>query len=392
MRTRLLTCAIMLFASAGVAEVPKNVHQRGEFQNCRLKFERERVGHVAFMGGSITEMNGYRPLVTEFLKQRFPETKFTFTDAGISSTCSTTGAFRLSHDVLSKGPVDLFFLEFAVNDDQDAAHAARECRRGMEGILRQIFEHNPHADVVITYFVNEGMLAKLQEGKEPLSMAAHEQVAEHYAVTTSHHAREVAERITAGKLTWKEYGGVHPAPRGNQIAAGLIENLLAECWKSPLPSDATPVKHQLPELLDEKSYVHGRFLPTDDVELSSRWQREVPDWKSIPGSSRARFTKEQLFVATRPQSKLQFQFSGTAVGAYVLAGPDAGQLEIRIDGGDPVTVELYHRFSKGLHYPRTVMFAADLTPGEHSVEVSVAATHNEQSNGTAARVLHFVVN
>ncbi|MCA9032300.1 MAG: SGNH/GDSL hydrolase family protein, partial [Planctomycetaceae bacterium] len=304
----------MLFASAAVAEVPKNVHQRSEFQNCRLKFEREHVGHVAFMGGSITEMNGYRPLVTEFLKQRFPETKFTFTDAGISSTCSTTGAFRLSHDVLSKGPVDLFFLEFAVNDDQDAAHAARECRRGMEGILRQIFEHNPHSDVVITYFVNEGMLAKLQDGKQPLSIAAHEQVAEHYAVTTSHHAREVAEQITAGKLTWKEYGGVHPAPRGNQIAAGLIKDLLSECWKSALASDATPVKREMPKLLDQKSYVHGRFLSADEVTMKTGWKREVPDWKNIPGSSRARFTQEQLFVATEPQSKMHFHFTGTAVG------------------------------------------------------------------------------
>ena len=41
----------------------------------------------------------------------------------IASTCSTTGAFRLRDDVLIKGPVDLFFIEFAVNDDQDAGHA-----------------------------------------------------------------------------------------------------------------------------------------------------------------------------------------------------------------------------------------------------------------------------
>ena len=31
---------------------------------------------------------------------------------------STTGAFRLERDVLSAGPLDLLFVEFAVNDDQ----------------------------------------------------------------------------------------------------------------------------------------------------------------------------------------------------------------------------------------------------------------------------------
>src|SRR6185312_10434682 len=98
-----------------------NVHRRGSLTNSRLYFEKKKVGHVVFLGGSITEMNGYRPLVCDYLRKRFPQTKFTFTNAGIASTCSTTGAFRLASDVLDKGPVDLLFVEFAVNDDQDAA-------------------------------------------------------------------------------------------------------------------------------------------------------------------------------------------------------------------------------------------------------------------------------
>ena len=48
------------------------------------KFRQEKVGHVAFIGGSITEMNGYRPMVGDLLEERFPETAFTFTAAGIS--------------------------------------------------------------------------------------------------------------------------------------------------------------------------------------------------------------------------------------------------------------------------------------------------------------------
>ena len=69
-----------------------NVQWRGSLNNSRLQFEQGKKGRVAFIGGSITEMNGYRPMVCEALKQRFPQTEFTFVDAGISSTCSTTGA------------------------------------------------------------------------------------------------------------------------------------------------------------------------------------------------------------------------------------------------------------------------------------------------------------
>ena len=40
----------------------KNFILRGDFMNSRIRFERKKVGHVAFIGGSITEMNGYRPM------------------------------------------------------------------------------------------------------------------------------------------------------------------------------------------------------------------------------------------------------------------------------------------------------------------------------------------
>lgn len=48
----------------------KNFILRGDFMNSRIRFERENVGHVAFIGGSITEMNGYRPMVSTMLEKR----------------------------------------------------------------------------------------------------------------------------------------------------------------------------------------------------------------------------------------------------------------------------------------------------------------------------------
>ena len=80
-----------------------------DYQNSRIQFEQNKRGHVAFIGGSITEMDGYRPMVCKMLKKRFPDTEFNFTAAGISSTCSDTGAFRMQRDVLSKGPLDMLF-------------------------------------------------------------------------------------------------------------------------------------------------------------------------------------------------------------------------------------------------------------------------------------------
>ena len=368
----------------------ENVHLRGSLDNCRIRFERDKQGHVAFIGGSITEMEGYRPMVCRWLQQEFPQTRFNFTQAGVASTCSTTGAFRLRADVLDKGPIDLLFIEFAVNDDQDAAHSRQECIRGMEGIVRQCLASNPRMDLVISYFVNPEMLATLRAGKTPLTIAAHEEVAGHYAVSTINLAREVAQRIASGRLTWDQYGGVHPAPLGNAICARMIEGLFGQAWSAPAAAGAETVAHPLPQPLDPLNYERGRFIDPARAVVRGGWKLGVPDWSKLQGARRSRFTGIPLLCADRPGAVLSLEFRGTAVGAYVVAGPDAGVLEARLDGGPPREVDLYHRFSAGLHYPRTVMFAAELPPGRHTLTLGVS--EKTRSQGHAARIVEFVAN
>ena len=99
---------LFLAVTINASEPNHNVIARGNYANSRLQFEKNKTGRVAFMGGSITQMNGYGPMVSAGLRERYPKTKFEFISAGISSTCSTTGAFRLRSEVLAKGRVDLF--------------------------------------------------------------------------------------------------------------------------------------------------------------------------------------------------------------------------------------------------------------------------------------------
>ena len=364
---------------------------RGAFDNARITFERTGKGTVAFLGGSITEMNGYRPMVCEILQKRFPRTAFTFIPAGISSTCSTTGAFRLGADVLSKGPVDLLFVEFAVNDDQDGRHTREECIRGMEGILRHARQANPAMDIVMTFFVNEGMLKTLQEGKTPLTMEAHTAVAEHYRVPTIRLAREVADEITAGALSWAQYGGVHPAPHGNAICARMVDELFSRAWAVPLASGANVVPAPVPLTpLDPLSYSAGRFVDPAEAKVRQGWTLGVPGWKSLPGGKRERFTSIPMLCATEPGAELTLAFEGTAVGASVVAGPDAGVAEARIDGGPAQRVNVYHDYSKDLHYPRTVMLGTALKPGAHTLALKIAS--ETTSAGHAMRIMQFTAN
>ena len=171
---------------------------RSGLDRCRLRFERDKVGRVAFLGGSITHNPGWRPMVIEHLQSRFPETQFEFISAGIPSMGSTPGAFRLERDVLSQGKVDLLFQEAAVNDSTNG-YPDTECVRAMEGIVRHARRANPAMDVVFLYFVDPDKMASYRRGEVPPVIVSHERVAKHYGVPGIHLAREVTERIDAGE-------------------------------------------------------------------------------------------------------------------------------------------------------------------------------------------------
>ena len=391
----------VLRESEGSSDLPadrivsqKNFHRRSDFINSRFRFEREKVGHVAFIGGSITEMNGYRPMVCNMLEKRFPQTKFTFTQAGISSTCSDTGAFRFAEDVLSQGPLDILFVEFAVNDDQDAQLDSTAALRGMEGVISQARKHNPLVDIVMTFFTNERMLEQLSRGESPPSIAAHSKVAEHYGVSVNHLAQELSELITAGKMDWKKYGGVHPNTYGNTMAATMISQALHDAWSSPLPANAKTVTHPPVPPLDPYSYTRGRFIPFSQVQTDKHWEKGIPDWpKENKGKVRSRFLDTPFIYAGQAGAKLTIDFRGTAIGAYILAGPDTGIIRCAIDGEQTRVIDTLHKYS-GFNYPMTVMFFDELTNADHRLELEILKNKKGRmkTGGEAFRVIHFTAN
>ena len=384
---------IILFTQTTLAELSRNIQFRGGMQNAQIQFEQEKTGRIAFIGGSITQMNGYRPMVSQWLKQRFPATKFEFINAGISSTCSHTGAFRLNDHILSKGKIDLLFIEFAVNDDQDAQHSRRNCILGMEGIIRQAMIKQPQCDLVVTHFVNPNMLKQIQSGKTPKSIEAHEDVLEHYDVSSLFLAREVADQIKARSLTWAEFGGTHPKPAGNAIASKLVADLLNYAWAKPLSNKAKKTIRSIPKKpIDASSFFNGRFLSPGSTEYGKGWKWHVPDWKNIPGGFRNTFAGMKLLCSDKSNDVVTFEFEGRAVGAFVLAGPDAGTLKVSIDNEPFRSIDLYHHYSKSLHYPRTIMFATDLPQKIHKVSIRLAKPQESEQKRRAARILQFTVN
>ena len=91
-----------------------------------------------------------------------------------------------------------------------------------------------------------------------------------------------------------------------------------------------------------------------------------------------------------PGAEATLKFTGTAVGAFIVAGPDAGIVEAAVDGGPPREVNLRHRYSVNLHYPRTVMLATDLPPGPHTLRLRISP--KSPDTGHAMRIMQFTAN
>jgi sialidase-1 len=337
-------------------------------------------------------MKGWRELICAGLQQRFPGTVFGFVNAGIGSTGSVPGAFRFSRDVLGRGPVDLLFVDAAVNDETNGTAAADQIR-GLEGIVRHARRANPAMDIVLVHLADPAKIKQFHSGQVSGVIRTHERVAERYALPSVNVAKEVADRIKAGEFTWeKDFKGVHPAPFGHGIYAQAITRLLDAAWPAPSQPARAIVPHNLPAPLDRDNFSAGRLAGVEKAERDESWTLHQ-QWRPKDGTTTRRgFVDIPVLDATIVGAKLRYPFKGTAIGLFVLSGPDAGLIEWRIDDGKFQTVDLHTQWSKSVHLPWVVLLNPQLPNGEHVLEIRVAGAKNSGSSGHAVRIVHFLVN
>ncbi|MCC6366096.1 MAG: hypothetical protein IT165_21475 [Bryobacterales bacterium] len=380
---------------AGSGMTPHGVdyfHLREGLRNSLARFSQGGPARVVFLGGSITHMTGWRDMVCRYLGKRFPQTQFDCVDAGIPSTGSTPGAFRLQRDVFSRGPVDLLFEEAAVNDDTNG-FGEREQLRGMEGIVRHARLLNPSLDIVLLHFADPGKLREIRAGRTPLVIRTHERVAEHYGLPSLDLAREVSERIDAGEFTWeRDFLNLHPSPFGQTVYFRSIQRLLEAAWKDPAMPSSALRPYPLPPPLDEKSYFRGRLVPVNEANPGAGWSF-IENWKSADGvATRPGFVDVPALISHQPGAECRFSFDGTAVGIFVAAGPDAGIVEYSIDNQPFQPQDLLTQWSPKLHIPWAYVLSADLPPSRHELRLRVSTRKNPQSTGHAIRIIHLLVN
>lgn len=367
---------------------------RSGLDNAYHQFTESNTGRVAFLGGSITEMNGWRQMVQQDLRDRFPTTDFDFIDAGIASTDSSYHAFRLPTHVFQNGPVDLLFVESVVNELHNGRSPEAQ-RRGIEGIIRAARKHNPAIDIVLMYFVDPAHEAVWNAGDIPEAIANQNAIAarEHYDVPSINLSREIVDRIGRGEFAWADFGDAHPKPMGHELYANRIARLFDAAWCDLEYNPPTFTQENLGvEPVDSYAYSNGRFIDISEADAKSGCDR-IESWNPNDNAGkRKQFINVPVLEAAEPGAELSLTFEGTAIGILVTAGPDAGILEYTIDGKPYAPLDQFTRWSAGLHIPWVYMLDDELKPGQHTLILRTSATKNPDSKGHTARIQQFLVN
>ena len=377
-----LLAGTTFIAGAGSADVPVaavECRERGGWPNFLAKLKAGGEVRVAYLGGSITAQDGWRPKTLNWFRQQFPAAKVSQINAAIGGTGSVLGVFRLKHDVLEHQP-DLLFVEFAVND---GAAPPEQIYRCMEGIVRQTWKHDSATDLCFVYTLAGTMLETLQQGHLPRSAAAMEKIADHYDIPSINLGMEVARLEKAGQLIYKAAkpkteaekvavgdkilfspDGVHPYPdSGHQLYLEAIIRAFKQ-----FQGAGRPGPHALPAPFVADNWEAARMIPLSQAKLSPGWHRLNAPTNSLAKSFGDRLP--ELWEAREPAESISFRFRGTAVRIYDLVGPACGQVTIAVDDRPTVVTPRFDAFCT--YYRLAALTLAEgLSPGVHSVKVTI---------------------
>ena len=296
---------------------------------------------IAYLGGSITAANGWRPKSFAWFKMQYPNAELVEINAAISGTGSDYGACRIASDVLSQHP-DLVFMEHRVNGGGGFE------AKSVEGIVRQIWKNNPRTDICLVYTLSLSMRKELQAGNQTSFGAVMETIANAYGIPSIDLGVEIAKREKAGELVFKSdaavagklvfsIDGVQPGNEGHDVYRDVIaRSVLA------MQSVGKPQAHPLPMPLETRCWETASLVPLAHAVLSSGWKAVEAKTDAIYGEDFGR-TDAMLRGAMKCDQAgetITFPWNGSTLGFSDIPQGSGMEVEVTIDQiQPPITIQ-----------------------------------------------------
>jgi len=352
---------------------------RDGLSNVFGKLETGKQVRIAYLGGSITAQDGWRPKTLKWFQEQYPNATISEINAAIGGTGSDLGVFRLGHDVLRHQP-DLLFVEFAVNDGGAPPHRIQQA---MEGIVRQTYAADAETDICFVYTMVAGWTKTLRDGKFPQAASAMEAVADHYGIPSIHMGLETARMEGEGKLIFTAEkpktdaekaaigdkiifspDGVHPyTDTGHELYLQAVVRGMEAIRKA-----GKPRTHVLGEPLVADHWQAAKMVALGKANLSEGWRKLNPNEHSL--AKRFANRMPDLYFTNQPGESITITFKGTGLRIYDLLGPDCGQVLVKLDGKEGKIVPRFDAYCT-YHRLATLTVAENLPEGVHTVSLQV---------------------
>ena len=367
---RRIVCAaaVGLAAGAFASDVERTCEcrPRGGVPNALAKLKAGQTVRIAYLGGSITEANGWRPMTLAWFRSAFPQAKVEEIHAAISGTGSDYGAIRLPVDVLAKKP-DLLFVEFRVNGSAGYDY------QSTEGIVRQTLAADPTTDICFIYTLCKSQLGQLSAGKQTAFGRAMERVCDHYGLPSIDFAPEIVSRMRdpatfafeptrnalaaeavqmderakraaadpdRGKLVFAR-DGVHPGAAGHGIYRDIVARSMTNLV---FPASGKPGARTMPPPLAKNVWLAAEMVPATNVLTEAAWT-VIADGRRDPvyGDTFGR-TERMLrggVWTTAEGTTFRIRWVGNTLGFSDIPQAKKGEppieIEVAVDGGKPLT-------------------------------------------------------
>lgn len=293
--------------------------------NFRLKKVMERASRkemitIAFLGGSITQGFAasdsklcYAARTFLWWQKQFPETEFTYINAGIGATDSEYGVARVEEHVLGYEP-DLVFIEFSVNDTNTDHY-----KETYESLVRKVYFSKKKPAVILLHNVYYESGISAQE--------KHFEVARHYDLPSLSAKESIYRALQEGKMPLCEIAedGLHPTDKGHGYVAELICSYLENVMGEKEDEEYVGIPQPITGSSYEKSLICGtdyKYVKTKGFVVVQNKEAGITEWEK-DGFWAARLGDEIEFVV--PGENVAVQYRKSACKSAPIA-------EVIIDG------------------------------------------------------------
>lgn len=333
---------------------------------------------IAVIGGSITqgtiskgaqdqeisEKKCYADLFFSWWTTTFPDTEFTFVNAGIGATDSYLGVHRVKEEVLFTEP-DLVLVEFAVNDSNTQFY-----KKSYDNLIRTILK-SENAPAVLLLFMAQANIESAQENQSIIGFS--------YSLPMVSYRNVIKEMTETGKYSEKDLSGdtVHPSALGHAITGEILWKYLNSVYQNidnyTEPEDFTK------DAVTKECYTNARILDSEKItpnetvgfEESSVFPAFPHGWSCEDENGEIRFTAS---------------FANLGILYYCQTDGEGGQYEVFVDGESTAVLDADFKGGWG-NYAKT----QECYISEQAAEHEVIIKRKEDSTGNAFTLLGLLL-